>query len=77
MEQMYKQIADQARADKDAAQQAAATKDQELGAVCDELQQQRDKLEQLTKSEANWRSRHEALTQQVIWSTGLLACHLC
>lgn len=62
---MYKQIAEQARAEKDAAQQSEASKDQELNAVRDELQQQRDKVEQLARSEANWRSRHHSLTQQV------------
>jgi hypothetical protein len=65
MERMWQQVAEDARKEGDAALQAAASRQQELSAVRDELRHAQDRITQLTALEANWRHRTEAAQQQV------------
>lgn len=65
MESQYQGVADQARAAATSAQEALSAREAQVTALRDELQQARDRAEELGRAEANWRSRHDSLTQTV------------
>ena len=65
MEAMWKQVADDVRREKEIADQAAASRLQDLNAARDELRLAQDRITELTALEANWRRRAEAAQQQV------------